>query len=63
MTEFLKKLLGLQDKKPVSVTVYYLNPEDIKQELCQHYSYSVWSRIEQTYRRVITVTSVEEFYN
>lgn len=62
MTQFLKNLLGLQDKNPVSVTVYYINPDDTKQELCQHYSFAVWSRIEQTYRRVITVTSVEEFY-
>lgn len=62
MTKFLKNLLGLQDKKPSSVIVYYINPDDSSQELCQHYSYAVWSRIEQTYRQVITVISVEEFY-
>lgn len=63
MTEFLKSILGLQGKKPSSVLVKFVDPDNKDNILCQWYSYSVWQRVEAFYSKVLKVVAVEPFYN
>ena len=64
MTEFLKKLLKLDGKRPSSMLVRFQDPDNKDNILCQYYSYSVWLRVENTYRQAfVLVGEPEPFYS